>query len=63
MLRFLRNLFYVPPSEKERKQRTAMLINSLIRRFSRGSVRLKQGRYMTHEDAEQLKRSALRCRF
>lgn len=61
-LRFLNNLFYLPPSKAERERRREKTVNRLIRRFSR-NWRLQQGRYMTQKDVDRLRESALRCRF
>jgi hypothetical protein len=63
MLRFFMNLFSVPPGGASRKAREMRMINLLVRRFSRGNTRLQEGRYLTKEDVERLRSSALRCRF
>lgn len=61
-VQFLYSLFPAPPNKKERKRRTEELVGRLVQRYS-DNWRLTEGRYLTEEDCNKLKESALRCRF
>lgn len=58
MIRFFLNLFAVPPARGKRNGRRASATKRLVMRYARGNVRLKEGRYMTQDDAERKKRKA-----
>ena len=63
IIRFFNNLFPVPPSKCQHEHKKENIVHSLIRRFARGNIRLQDGKYLTKDEAAQLKKIVARHRF
>ena len=63
MIRFISNLFLLSSSSAKQQSEERAIVHFLVRHYTRGSTRLKEGRYLTTKEAERLKKSAVRCRL